>query len=112
MLGRLLGTGEELPVGRLALATFVFAAFVTLVLTLERRRWLWSAAAAVGVGALLALIGWTTAQYNGSSWSFGWPFASRWSPRSSSCRCSRLSATWARSACRPSGSMPMSGPTS
>ena len=76
MLGRLLGTGEELPVGRLALATFVFAAFVTLVLTLERRRWLWSAAAAVGVGALLALIGWTTAQYNGSSWSFGWPFAS------------------------------------
>lgn len=74
--GRLIGGSGPLPVGRLAFATFLFAAFVALALTLERRRWLWSVGAAIAVGALLALIGWTTAQYNGRSWSFDWPFAS------------------------------------
>lgn len=74
--GLLIGGSEPLSAGRLGFATFLFAAFVALALTLERRRWLWSVGAAVAVGALLALIGWTTAQYNGRSWSFDWPFAS------------------------------------
>ncbi len=71
-----LGTSlPPLPLWRLALATFVFSAFVALALGLERRRWPWAVAAALALGALLGAIGWNTARYSGYGWSFEWPFA-------------------------------------
>jgi hypothetical protein len=52
------------PVWRQAAIAFTIIATVSFLLTVELRRWTWSLYFAVGWGAVIALVGWFTAQYN------------------------------------------------
>ena len=58
------GYGQVFPVWKQAATAFTVVATIALLLTVELRRWTWSIAFAVGWGAVIALIGWFTAQYN------------------------------------------------
>jgi len=64
------------PVWRQAATAFTAIAVVSFILTVELRRWTWSIAFAVGWGAVIALIGWFTAQYNQVPEIFEFPFFS------------------------------------
>lgn len=61
---------------RQAAATFVAVAAVSFVITAERNRWLWAVGFALAWGAVIALVGWFTAQYNQVQTIFEWPFLS------------------------------------
>ena len=57
-------------------ATFLFAGFIALALSLERVRWVWSVAASLAIGMLLAFVVWNSAQYHEYDWAFAWPVLS------------------------------------
>jgi hypothetical protein len=68
--------GDPFPVWKQAATSFTAIAVVSFLLTVELRRWTWSIAFSVGWGAVIALIGWFTAQYNQVPDIFEFPFCS------------------------------------
>ena len=64
------------PVWKQAATTFTAVAVLSFVLTVELRRWTWAIAFAAGWGAVLALVGWFTAQYNRNGEIMEFPFLS------------------------------------
>lgn len=60
--------------GRDAAAAFVAVATVVFLLGVERRRWHWAAGFALGWGAIIGLIAWTSGGYNVGGSPFEWPF--------------------------------------
>ena len=68
--------GDPFPVWKQAATSFTAIAVVSFLLTVELRRWTWSIAFSVGWGAVIALIGWFTAQYNQVPDIFEFPFFS------------------------------------
>ena len=64
------------PVWKQAATSFTVIATISFLLTVELRRWAWSIAFAAGWGAVIALIGWYTAQYNHLGDIFEFPFFS------------------------------------
>ena len=70
------GYGQSFPVWKQAATAFTVVATISFLLTVELRRWTWSIAFAVGWGAVIALIGWFTAQYNRIPEIFEFPFFS------------------------------------
>jgi hypothetical protein len=58
------GYGQAFPVWKQAATAFTIVATIAFLLTVELRRWTWSIAFALAWGAVIALIGWFTAQYN------------------------------------------------
>ncbi|HYC94526.1 MAG TPA: DUF4153 domain-containing protein, partial [Sphingomicrobium sp.] len=67
---------EPMPVWKQAATSFTVIATVSFLLTVELRRWTWSVAFAGVWGAVIALIGWFTAQYNQNPEIFEFPFLS------------------------------------
>ena len=59
-----------------AATAFTVIAVISFLLTVELRRWTWAIAFALGWGAVIALIGWFTAQYNQVGEIFEFPFLS------------------------------------
>jgi len=68
--------GTPFPVWKQAATSFTVIATVSFLLTVELRRWTWSIAFALGWGAVIALIGWFTAQYNRNGEIMEFPFLS------------------------------------
>jgi len=68
--------GDTFPVWKQAATAFTVIATISFVLTVELRRWTWSIAFALGWGAVIALIGWFTAQYNRNGEIMEFPFVS------------------------------------
>jgi hypothetical protein len=64
------------PVWKQAATTFTAVAVLAFLLTVELRRWTWAIAFAVGWGAVLALVGWFSAQYNHNGEIMEFPFLS------------------------------------
>jgi len=64
------------PVWRQVATAFTIVAAVSFLLTVELRRWVWAVLFAVGWGAVIALVGWFTAQYNQVPEIFEAPFFS------------------------------------
>jgi hypothetical protein len=64
------------PVWRQVATAFTIVAAVSFLLTVELRRWVWAVAFAIGWGAVIALVGWFTAQYNQVPEIFEAPFFS------------------------------------
>lgn len=64
----------DLDPGRNAFAAFVTVATLVFVLGVELRRWHWALGFALGWGAVIALIVWTSAGYNFNASMFEWPF--------------------------------------
>lgn len=67
---------DPLPIWKQAATSFTVIAVISFLLTVELRRWTWSIAFAVGWGAVIALVGWFTAQYNQVPDIFEFPFLS------------------------------------
>ena len=67
---------NPMPVWKQAATCFTIVGTVSFLLTVELRRWTWSLAFAVGWGAVIALIGWFTAQYNHHGEIIEFPFLS------------------------------------
>jgi hypothetical protein len=67
---------EPMPVWKQAATAFTVIATISFLLTVELRRWTWSIAFAVGWGAVIALVGWFTAQYNRNGEIMEFPFLS------------------------------------
>ena len=65
-----------MPVWKQAATSFTVIATISFLLTVELRRWTWSVAFAAGWGAVIALVGWFTAQYNEIPDIFEFPFLS------------------------------------
>jgi len=59
---------------RQALASFVAIATLSFIFTVERKRLHWALIFAAGWGAVIALVGWFTAQYNFNPTIFEWPY--------------------------------------
>jgi hypothetical protein len=70
------GYSNPMPVWKQAATSFTAIAVVSFLLTIELRRWSWSILFAVGWGAVIALVGWFTAQYNRVPEIFEFPFFS------------------------------------
>ena len=70
------GYSAPMPVWKQAATSFTVIAIISFLLTVELRRWTWSIAFAAGWGAVIALIGWFTAQYNQMPNIFEFPFLS------------------------------------
>ena len=70
------GYGQAFPVWKQAATPFTIVATIAFLLTVELRRWTWSIAFAIGWGAVIALIGWFTAQYNRNGEIVEFPFLS------------------------------------
>jgi hypothetical protein len=68
--------GTPFPVWKQAATSFTVIATISFLLTVELRRWTWSIAFAAGWGAVIALVGWFTAQYNQVPDIFEFPFLS------------------------------------
>ena len=68
--------GDPFPVWRQAATAFTVIATVSFILTVELRRWSWAIVFALGWGAVIALVGWFTAQYNQVPEIFEFPFFS------------------------------------
>jgi hypothetical protein len=68
--------GTPFPVWKQAATSFTVIAVVSFLLTVELKRWTWSIAFALGWGAVIALVGWFTAQYNQVGDIFEFPFFS------------------------------------
>jgi hypothetical protein len=68
--------GEPFPVWKQAATSFTVIGTVSFLLTVELRRWTWAVIFALGWGAVIALIGWFTAQYNHVGDIFEFPFFS------------------------------------
>lgn len=70
------GYSHPMPVWKQAATAFTIVATTSFLLTVEVRRWTWSVAFALGWGAVIALIGWFTAQYNHNGEIMEFPFLS------------------------------------
>jgi hypothetical protein len=70
------GYNQSFPVWKQAATSFTVIATISFLLTVELRRWSWSIAFALGWGAVIALIGWFTAQYNHNGEIMEFPFLS------------------------------------
>ena len=70
------GYSDPMPVWKQAATAFTVIATVSFLVTVELRRWTWSVAFALGWGAVIALIGWFTAQYNYRGEIMEFPFLS------------------------------------
>jgi hypothetical protein len=70
------GYSDPMPVWNQAATSFTVISVIGFLLTVELRRWTWSVAFAVGWGAVIALVGWFTAQYNHVPEIFEFPFLS------------------------------------
>ena len=70
------GYNQTFPAWKQAATAFTVIATISFLLTVELRRWSWSVAFAVGWGAVIALIGWFTAQYNLGGEIMEFPFLS------------------------------------
>lgn len=70
------GYGQSFPVWKQAATAFTVIATISFLLTVELRRWSWSIAFALGWGAVIALVGWFTAQYNHNGEIMEFPFLS------------------------------------
>ena len=70
------GYNDTFPVWKQAATAFTIIATISFLLTVELRRWTWSIGFAVGWGAVIALIGWFTAQYNRNGEIMEFPFLS------------------------------------
>ena len=70
------GYSDPMPVWKQAAVSFTVIAVVSFLLTVELRRWTWATAFAVSWGAVIALVGWFTAQYNQVPEIFEFPFFS------------------------------------
>lgn len=70
------GYGQQFPIWKQAAVAFTIVATISFLLTVELRRWSWSIAFAVGWGAVIALVGWFTAQYNRNGEIMEFPFLS------------------------------------
>lgn len=68
--------GSAFPVWKQAAVAFTVIATISFLLTAELRRWTWSIAFALGWGAVIALVGWFTAQYNRNGEIIEFPFLS------------------------------------
>ena len=68
--------GTPFPVWKQAATAFTIVAVISFLLTVELRRWTWAIAFALGWGAVIAMIGWFTAQYNRIPEIFEFPFFS------------------------------------
>ena len=68
--------GQTFPVWKQAATAFTVVATISFLLTAELRRWAWSIGFALGWGAVIALIGWFTAQYNRTPEIMEFPFLS------------------------------------
>lgn len=66
----------SLPIWKEAATSFTAVAVLSFLLTVEIRRWTWIVAFALGWGAVIALVGWFTAQYNQLHNIFELPFFS------------------------------------
>ena len=62
------------PIWKQVATCFTAIAVLSFLLTVELRRWTWPIAFALGWGAVIALIGWFTAQYNRLGDIFEFPF--------------------------------------
>ena len=58
------GYGDVFPVWKQAATAFTVVVTIAFLLTVELRRWTWALGFALGWGAVIALVGWFTAQYN------------------------------------------------
>ena len=70
------GYSNPMPAWKQAATSFTVIAVVSFLLTVELRRWTWSIGFAIGWGAVIALVGWFTAQYNQAPDIFEFPFLS------------------------------------
>jgi hypothetical protein len=70
------GYGQTLPVWKQAATAFTVVATIAFLLTVELRRWAWAIGFAIGWGAVIAMIGWFTAQYNRMPEIMEFPFLS------------------------------------
>lgn len=70
------GYGQTFPVWKQAATAFTVVATIAFLLTVELRRWTWAIGFALGWGAVIALIGWFTAQYNRNGEIIEFPFLS------------------------------------
>jgi hypothetical protein len=70
------GYSDPMPVWKQAATAFTAIAVVSFLLTVELRRWSRAILFAVGWGAVIALVGWFTAQYNRVPEIFEFPFFS------------------------------------
>jgi hypothetical protein len=68
------GYTTPFPVWKQAATVLTAIAVLSFLLTVELRRWSWSILFALGWGAILALVGWFTAQYNQYPTIFEFPF--------------------------------------
>ena len=68
--------GDTFPVWKQAATAFTVIATISFLLTVELRRWTWSIAFALAWGAVIALVGWFTAQYNRNGEIMEFPFLS------------------------------------
>jgi hypothetical protein len=70
------GYDQSFPVWKQAATAFTVVATIAFLLTVELRRWTWAIGFALGWGAVIALIGWFTAQYNRMPEIMEFPFLS------------------------------------
>ncbi len=64
-----------IPIWRQVAATFVFVTGLVAVLVLQHRRWPWAVCFAIGCGAILSAIGWSSLHYDTQRPDIsGWPF--------------------------------------
>lgn len=70
------GYGGTFPVWKQAATAFTVVATIAFLLTAELRRWTWAVGFAVGWGAVIALVGWFSAQYNHNGEIMEFPFLS------------------------------------
>ena len=70
------GYDQSFPVWKQSATAFTVVATIAFLLTVELRRWTWSVGFALGWGAVIALVGWFTAQYNFHGEIMEFPFLS------------------------------------
>ncbi len=68
--------GDTFPIWKQAAVAFTVIATISFLLTVEPRRWTWSLAFALAWGAVIALVGWFSAQYNRNGEIMEFPFLS------------------------------------
>jgi hypothetical protein len=70
------GYNQSFPVWKQAATAFTVVATIAFLLTVELRRWTWAIGFSIGWAAVIALIGWFTAQYNRMPEIMEFPFLS------------------------------------
>ena len=70
------GYNQSFPIWKQAATAFTVVATIAFLLTVELRRWTWAIGFSIGWAAVIALIGWFTAQYNRMPEIMEFPFLS------------------------------------